>query len=255
MKIVRFSHGQKIDYGILQEDGIQGIVGSPYDGDIETTHVTYRRTDVRLLAPCAPAKIVAVGVNYKSHGDEMNHTPPEEPLLFLKPPSSVIGPEEQIIYPSSSQRVDYEGELGVVIKSPARYVPKENAKEYILGYTCLNDVTARDLQSKDVQWTRAKGFDTFCPIGPWIETELDPDDLALATLLNGEIKQNTRTSMMIFPVAELVSFVSHVMTLMPGDVIATGTTSGIGPMKNGDTIEIKIEGIGTLRNYVIKPGI
>jgi 2-keto-4-pentenoate hydratase/2-oxohepta-3-ene-1,7-dioic acid hydratase in catechol pathway len=255
MKIVRFTQGDKESYGILQEDGIQGIQGSPFDDTIETRHITYRVTDVRLLAPCVPGKIVAVGVNYKSHGDEMNHAPPDEPLIFIKPSTSVIGPEDQIIYPSSSSRVDYEGELGVVIKSEARYVPKEKAREYILGYTCLNDVTARDLQAKDKQWTRAKSFDTFCPIGPWIETELDPSDLSLGTYLNGEVKQFTRTSQMIFGVDELVSFISHVMTLLPGDVIATGTTSGIGPMKNGNTVEVKIEGIGTLRNYVIKPGI
>jgi 2-keto-4-pentenoate hydratase/2-oxohepta-3-ene-1,7-dioic acid hydratase in catechol pathway len=255
MKIVRFEQGSKKSYGYLLEDGIQGILGTPFDDAIETQHITYRITDVRLLAPCVPSKIVAVGVNYKSHGDEMNHTPPGEPLIFIKPPTSVIGPEAHIIYPSSSQRVDYEGELGVVIKSEARYVPKEKAKNYILGYTCLNDVTARDLQAKDVQWTRAKSFDTFCPIGPWIETALDPSDLSLGTYLNGAVKQFTRTSQMIFNVPYLVSFISHVMTLLPGDVIATGTTSGIGPMQNGDTVEVKIEGIGTLRNYVIKPGI
>jgi 2-keto-4-pentenoate hydratase/2-oxohepta-3-ene-1,7-dioic acid hydratase in catechol pathway len=255
MKIVRFEQQNKESYGILLEDGIQGIQGSPFDDNIETRHITYRVTDVHLLAPCVPGKIVAVGVNYKSHGDEMNHTPPDEPLIFIKPSTSVIGPEQHIIYPSSSSRVDYEGELGVVIKSVARYVPKEKARDYILGYTCLNDVTARDLQAKDKQWTRAKSFDTFCPIGPWIETDLDPSDLSLGTYLNGEVKQFTRTSQMIFNVYELVSFISHVMTLLPGDVIATGTTSGIGPMQNGDTIEVKIEGIGTLRNYVIKPGI
>ncbi len=255
MKIVRFTQGYRDSYGIMLEDGIQGMQGSLYDDEIKTVHVAYRTSDVRLLPPCVPSKIVAVGVNYKSHGEEMNHVPPTEPLIFLKPPTSVIGPEDQIIYPSSSERVDYEGELGVVIKSKARYVPKEKAREYILGYTCLNDVTARDLQAKDKQWTRAKGFDTFCPIGPWIETELDPSDLSLGTYLNGELKQFTRTSQMIFDVFELVSFISHVMTLLPGDVIATGTTSGIGPMQSGDTVEIKIEGIGTLRNYVIKPGI
>jgi 2-keto-4-pentenoate hydratase/2-oxohepta-3-ene-1,7-dioic acid hydratase in catechol pathway len=255
MKIVRFEQMDKQSYGIVMEDGIQSIIGDPFDDTIETRHVTYRPTDVRLLAPCVPSKIVAVGVNYKSHSDEMDHTLPTEPLIFLKPPTSVIGTESQIIYPSSSQRVDYEGELGIVIKTMARYVPKAKARDYILGYTCVNDVTARDLQSKDKQWTRAKGFDTFCPIGPCIETDLNPFDLALATFLNGQVKQNTRTSQMIFDAYELVSFISHVMTLLPGDVIATGTTGGIGPMQNGDTVEVKIEGIGTLRNYVIKPGI
>ncbi len=254
MQIVRFTHGEKAAYGVQLEDGIQGIQGTPFDG-IEMMHAFHRSSDIRLLPPCMPSKIVALGVNYKSHGEEMSHRIPTEPLIFLKPPSSVIGPEDKIIYPASSARVDYEGELGVVIKSVARYVPRAQARDYILGYTCLNDVTARDLQAKDKQWTRAKGFDTFCPIGPHIETELDPSDLSLGTYLNGEVKQFTRTSQLIFPVDELVSFISHVMTLLPGDVIATGTTSGIGPMQPGDTVEVKIEGIGTLRNYVVKPEI
>jgi len=252
MKIVRFSHGQKADYGILKEDGIQGINGNPFDG-FSTVQIAHRISDVHLLPPCVPSKVVAIGVNYKSHGDEMSHELPAEPIIFIKPPTSVIGPEDFIIYPKMSKRVDYEGELGVVIKTKAQNVTKEKAKNYILGYTCLNDVTARDLQAIDNQWTRAKGFDTFCPIGPWIETELDPADLLLETYLNGEVKQKTRTNMMIFNVYEIVSFVSQVMTLLPGDVIATGTTSGIGPMKPGDTVEIKIEGIGTLRNYINRP--
>jgi 2-keto-4-pentenoate hydratase/2-oxohepta-3-ene-1,7-dioic acid hydratase in catechol pathway len=252
MKIVRFTHGQKVEYGIQLEDGIQSIVGNPLE-EIRPVHVFHRAGDIKLMAPCVPSKIVALGVNYKSHGEEMNHIPPSEPLIFLKPPTSVIGTEDKIMYPPSSQRVDYEGELGVVIKSMTRNVSKEQAKDYIFGYTCVNDVTARDLQQKDVQWTRAKGFDTFCPIGPCIETELDPSDLSLGTYLNGQVKQFTRTSQLIFSVYECISFISHVMTLLPGDVIATGTTSGIGPMQSGDTVEVKIEGIGTLRNYVLKP--
>jgi 2-keto-4-pentenoate hydratase/2-oxohepta-3-ene-1,7-dioic acid hydratase in catechol pathway len=252
MKIVRFTHGQRVEYGIQLEDGIQSIVGNPLE-EIRPVHVFHRTTDIKFMAPCVPSKIVALGVNYKSHGEEMNHVPPSEPLIFLKPPTAVIGTEDKILYPPSSQRVDYEGELGVVIKSLTRNVSKEEAKDYIFGYTCINDVTARDLQQKDVQWTRAKGFDTFCPIGPCIETELDPSDLSLGTYLNGQVKQFTRTSLLIFNVYECISFISHVMTLLPGDVIATGTTSGIGPMQSGDTVEVKIEGIGTLRNYVLKP--
>jgi 2-keto-4-pentenoate hydratase/2-oxohepta-3-ene-1,7-dioic acid hydratase in catechol pathway len=251
LKIVRFTHGQKVEYGIQLEDGIQSIVGNPLE-EIRPVHVFHRTGDIKFMPPCVPSKIVALGVNYKSHGEEMNHTPPSEPLIFLKPPTAVIGTEDKIIYPPSSQRVDYEGELGVVIKSVTRNVSKEQAKDHIFGYTCLNDVTARDLQQKDVQWTRAKGFDTFCPIGPCIETELDPSDLSLGTYLNGQVKQFTRTSQLIFDVYTCVSFISHIMTLLPGDVIATGTTSGIGPMQSGDTVEIKIEGIGTLRNYVLK---
>jgi 2-keto-4-pentenoate hydratase/2-oxohepta-3-ene-1,7-dioic acid hydratase in catechol pathway len=231
---------------------IQGLAGPPYDG-IKLTHSFYRPTDTRLLAPCMPSKIVALGVNYRSHGEEMSHRIPSEPLIFLKPPTAVIGHEDKIIYPPSSERVDYEGELGVVIKSLARNISKKDAPDYILGYTCVNDVTARDIQARDKQWTRAKGFDTFAPIGPCIETELDPSNLALETRLNGEIKQKTSTSELIFPVYELVSFISRVMTLLPGDVIATGTTSGIGPMQPGDIVEVTIENIGTLRNYVARP--
>jgi len=251
MKLVRFTHGQKAEYGILLSDGIQGLEGSPFD-TIRTTNQYHRTSDLKLLPPCLPSKIVALGVNYHSHGEEMDHRIPAEPLIFIKPSTSVIGTEDKIVYPASSARVDYEGELGVVIKSVTRQVSKEEAKDYILGYTCVNDVTARDLQSKDKQWTRAKGFDTFCPLGPCIETELDPSDLSLETCLNGEIKQQTRTGLLIFPVFELVSFISHVMTLLPGDVIATGTPGGIGPMQPGDTVEVKIEGIGTLRNYIVK---
>jgi len=254
MKIVRFAHGDKAEYGILYEDAVMSIEDSPFEA-IKETNQHHRLTDLKLLPPCLPSKIVALGVNYRSHGEEMNHKPPEEPLIFIKPSTSVIGTEDKIIYPESSKRVDYEGELGVVIKSITRRVSKEEAKHYILGYTCVNDVTARDLQSRDKQWTRAKSFDTFCPIGPCIETEIDPSDLSLETCLNGIIKQQTRTSQLIFPVFELVSFISHIMTLLPGDIIATGTPGGIGPMQPGDTVEVKIENIGTLRNYVVKPQI
>jgi 2-keto-4-pentenoate hydratase/2-oxohepta-3-ene-1,7-dioic acid hydratase in catechol pathway len=252
MKIVRFTTGFNIEYGVIDGDMILGLAAPPFEG-IKTTHNSYRPTDMRILSPCTPSKIVALGVNYRSHGEELNHRIPTEPLIFLKPPTAVIGHEDKIIYPPSSKRVDYEGELGVVIKSLAHNVRKEDAGKYILGYTCFNDVTARDLQGIDKQWTRAKGFDTFAPIGPCIETELDPSDLALETRLNGEIKQKTRTSELLFPVDELVSFISQVMTLLPGDVIATGTTSGIGPMQPGDIVEVTIEKIGTLRNYVAMP--
>jgi 2-keto-4-pentenoate hydratase/2-oxohepta-3-ene-1,7-dioic acid hydratase in catechol pathway len=252
MKIVRFAHGAKAEYGILYEDAVMSIEDSPYEA-IRETHQHYRRNDLKLLAPCQPSKIVALGVNYHSHSEEMDHSIPDEPLIFIKPSTSVIGTEDSILYPPSSTRVDYEGELGVVIKSVTRNVSKEAAKDYILGYTCVNDVTARDLQSKDKQWTRAKSFDTFCPIGPCIETELSPFTLAIETRLNGIVKQQANTFQLIYPVYELVSFISHIMTLLPGDVISTGTPGGIGPMQAGDTVEVKIEGIGTLRNYMIKP--
>ena len=251
MKIVRFNADDRARYGILEGDKVRQISGTPYEG-IKTIDQQYDLKDVKLLAPCIPSKVVALGVNYRSHGEEMSHRIPTEPLIFIKPATAVIGPEDNIVYPESSERVDYEGELGVVIKKQAWKISREDAPDYILGYTCVNDVTARDIQARDKQWTRAKGFDTFCPIGPCIQTELDPANALLETRLNGEIKQKTSTSDLIFPVYELVSFISNVMTLLPGDVIATGTTSGIGPMQPGDTVEIKIENIGTLMNKVVK---
>ena len=251
MKIVRYTLGKRIEYGILNGKHIQALDGNPY-GRIKTTDRYHDSSEVKLLAPCTPSKIVALGVNYQSHGDEMSHRIPTEPLIFIKPSTSVIGPEDNIVYPGSSERVDYEGELGVVIKTRTSHVSREDAGQYILGYTCVNDVTARDIQARDKQWTRAKSFDTFCPIGPCIETELDPYNAELETLLNGEVKQHTSTGDLIFPVYELVSFISQVMTLLPGDIIATGTTSGVGPMQPGDTVEVRIENIGTLRNYIIQ---
>jgi len=250
MKIVRYTAGKRAEYGIWDGESIQSLADTPYH-HIKTTNHYHKFCDLRLLPPCTPSKIVALGLNYRSHAEEVKLTIPAEPLIFLKPSTSVIGPEDKIICPESSQRVDYEGELGVVIRNCTWRVPREEAMHHVLGYTCFNDVTARDLQNKDKQWTRAKSFDTFAPIGPCIETELDPHNLALETRLNGELKQRTNTSDLIFSVPELVSFISHVMTLLPGDIIATGTTSGIGPMQPGDTVEVKIEQIGTLRNYVV----
>jgi 2-keto-4-pentenoate hydratase/2-oxohepta-3-ene-1,7-dioic acid hydratase in catechol pathway len=194
---------------------------------------------------------VAIGLNYRDHAEELKLQLPEEPLLFMKPPSSVIGPGDAIVLPPQSTRVDFEAELAIVIGKAAKQVPRKAAREYILGYTCLNDVTARDLQTKDGQWTRAKSFDTFCPVGPWIETDVDPSDLQIELYLNGERKQESRTSNLIFDPFQLVEFITSVMTLLPGDLIATGTTSGIGPMKAGDTVEVRIEGIGSLKNVVV----
>jgi len=251
MKIVRVSAEEKAHYGILDGDKIQACSGTPYRR-LKPTDRYYSIKEVKLLPPCIPSKIVALGVNYRSHGEEMNHQLPAEPLMFIKPSTAVIGPEDDIVYPASSKRVDYEGELGVVIKNLTRRVSKNEAANHILGYTCINDVTARDIQASDGQWTRGKSFDTFCPIGPCIETELDPGNLTLKTVLNGEIKQQSSTGNLVFPVNELVSFISNVMTLLPGDVIATGTPGGIGPMQPGDTVEVTIENIGTLRNYVTR---
>ncbi|MBI3041161.1 MAG: fumarylacetoacetate hydrolase family protein [Chloroflexi bacterium] len=251
MKIVRFRADNKVKYGILAGESIQAIEGKPFR-NLKPADSRYRLSEVKLLSPCTPSKIVALGFNYRSHGEEINTRVPDVPLIFLKPSTAVIGPEDNIVYPPSSTRVDYEGELGVVIKKSAWRVPVENTADYVLGYTCFNDVTARDLQTRDKQWTRGKSFDTFAAVGPCIETELDLGNVVVETYLNGELKQRANTNDLIFAVPQLVSFISEVMTLLPGDIIATGTTSGIGPMSPGDTVEVRIAPIGTLRNYVIK---
>jgi 2-keto-4-pentenoate hydratase/2-oxohepta-3-ene-1,7-dioic acid hydratase in catechol pathway len=197
-----------------------------------------------------PTKVVLVGLNYRDHARELNMPLPEEPILFLKPPTAVIGPEEPIIYPEQSTRVDYEAELAVVIKDKCKAIEPDEVMDFVEGFTCLNDVTARDLQRQDVQWTRAKSFDTFCPVGPRIVKDIEPNNVKIQSYLNGQLRQDSNTSNFIFTTEKLVSFASNVMTLKPGDIIATGTPSGIGAMEKGDTVEIKIEGIGTLRNYV-----
>ena len=250
MKIVRFATDSEVKYGILKGKSIQGIEDKPYRYLKPSDHY-YQLSEVKLLSPCTPSKIVGLGLNYRSHAEELKALLPNAPLTFLKPSTAVIGPEDNITYPSTSRRVDYEGELGVVIKKPVWRVSEKDALDYVLGYTCFNDVTARDLQSQNGQWTRAKSFDTFAAVGPCIETELDPGNVRLETYLNGKRKQQGNTSDLIYSVPELINFISHVMTLLPGDIIATGTPSGIGPMYPGDTVEIKIESIGTLRNYVV----
>ncbi|MEI9475306.1 MAG: fumarylacetoacetate hydrolase family protein [Deltaproteobacteria bacterium] len=250
MKIVRFQDGASAHWGIVEERMVRQIEGDPF-GHFHLVSKTKRVEEVRLLSPCLPSKIVAVGVNYRDHAEEMKLGLPKVPLLFLKPSTSVIGPEEAIIYPTLADRVDYEAELAVVMRKVAKAVSEEKAAEHILGYTCLNDVTARDLQTKDGQWTRAKGFDTFAPMGPWIETEIDPSHLEISSYLNGERRQHSNTTQLIFGPLQLVSFISHIMTLLPGDVIATGTPSGIGPMAIGDRIDVVIEGIGTLSNTIV----
>ncbi len=206
--------------------------------------------DTRLLAPILPSKVVALGRNYADHAAELGTTLPASPMIFIKPSTSVIGPNVAIALPASSERVDYEGELAVVIGRPCRDVRAENASSVILGYTVANDVTARDQQRADVQFTRAKGYDTFCPLGPWIETELDPADLALHTELDGITVQDGRTSDMVVTVGEIVEFVSGIMTLLPGDVLLTGTPAGVGPMQVGQSVSVTVEGIGTLTNPV-----
>jgi 2-keto-4-pentenoate hydratase/2-oxohepta-3-ene-1,7-dioic acid hydratase in catechol pathway len=252
MKIARFLYKGKELFGIVEGDHIQSAAGDIF-GALHPTKQGYALDQVKLLPPVMPSKIVAIGLNYKDHAAELKIELPEEPLIFLKPASAVIGHLDPIIYPAMSHRVDFEGELGIVIGKAAKGISEDRADEFILGYTCCNDVTARDLQGKDGQWTRAKGFDTFAPLGPWIETELDPACLKLETFLNGERKQTSDTSYLIFPPRRLVSFISRIMTLYPGDCIATGTPSGIGPMNVGDKVEVRIEGIGSLVNSVAAP--
>ncbi len=250
MKFCRIVHEGKEIYCIAEENAVRLLNGTPL-GEYRLTDTFFPIKDIRFLSPVNPSKVVAVGVNYAAHAEEMKHHDiPDTPILFLKPPTSVIAHEEAIVYPIQSKRVDYEAELAIVIKKRCKNVSKEAAMEYVLGFTCLNDVTARDLQAIDKQWTRAKGFDTFCPIGPWIDTDFDWRDAKIQLLLNGEVKQSSTTARMIHKCDALVSFISEVMTLEPGDVIATGTPSGIGPMDIGDTVEVSIEGLSILRNTV-----
>jgi 2-keto-4-pentenoate hydratase/2-oxohepta-3-ene-1,7-dioic acid hydratase in catechol pathway len=259
LSIVRFSIRDTIQYGILENDIINGFRGSPFPYPIgyimpfEPDGSQYHLSEVKLLAPCLPSKIVCLGLNYHSHAQEFKIQTPAVPLIFLKPSTAVIGPDVAIVLPHSSKRVDYEGELGIVIGKEAKDVPEDKANEYVLGCTCFNDVTERHNQKEDGQWTRAKSYDTFAPLGPLIETNIDPSDLKLETYLNGELRQSSRTCDLIFVVPKLVSFISGVMTLLPGDVIATGTPSGVGRMNPGDIVEVKIEKIGTLKNFVVAP--
>ncbi len=252
MQIIRFLFQDQTHFGIVEGDVVQILASPPYDG-LKKTDQSLPLVAVKLLAPCEPTKIIALGLNYRDHAAEMRMALPEEPLIFMKPATSVIGPEAAIVYPPQSRRVDYEAELAVVIGRLAHKVPAETAHDYILGYTCCNDVTARDLQKQDGQFTRAKSFDTFAPLGPWIETALaDPGNVMVEAYINGQRRQHSNTSNLVFGVATLVSFISHIMTLLPGDVIATGTPSGVGPLRPGDVVEIRLEGIGSLRNPVVQ---
>jgi 2-keto-4-pentenoate hydratase/2-oxohepta-3-ene-1,7-dioic acid hydratase in catechol pathway len=236
---------------------ISEIAGHPFGpsaGDVRLTGATYPLADVRLLAPVLPSKVVAIGRNYLEHARETGSEPPSEPLIFLKPSTAVVGPGDAIVRPALSQRVDYEGELAIIFGRLCRDVPAARVPEVIFGYTCGNDVTARDLQAKDGQWARAKGFDTFCPIGPWIETDLEPADVRLTTSVNGAVKQDSRTSLMIHDITRLVTYVTAVMTMLPGDVLLTGTPEGIGPVVAGDIVTVSVEGIGELTNRVVDEG-
>ena len=257
MKFCRFSSvssrqksSGSIKFGLIEGDSIREISAPPWK-EWKRGLRSLLLKDCRLAAPVLPSKIVCVGRNYAAHAAEFGHEMPKEPMIFLKPPSSVIGPGESIALPKYSQRVEHEAELGLVIgKTCAHLKDDEDPLSYLLGYTCVNDVTARDLQKSDVQFTRAKGFDTFCPVGPHIETELDPHNVLVEAHVNGTQKQSGSTSLMAFPVAFLVRWISRMMTLVPGDLIATGTPAGVGPLAAGDTVEVSVAGIGMLRNPV-----
>ncbi|WP_324011524.1 fumarylacetoacetate hydrolase family protein [Microbacterium sp. JZ37] len=251
MKIARFSHNDAITYGIVDGSELVVLAGDPLFAGFETTGARVPVTDVALLAPVIPrSKVVAVGRNYRDHAAELGNDVPAEPLLFLKPNTSVIGPGDAIVRPPQSSDTQYEGELAIVIGRIAKNVRAEDALDVVFGYTIANDVTARDLQRSDGQWARAKGFDTFCPIGPAIETEFDLAQGSLTTRLNGEVVQEAPLSDMIFDVPTIIAHVSAAFTLLPGDVILTGTPAGVGPFRAGDTVEVEIPGIGLLRNTV-----
>jgi 2-keto-4-pentenoate hydratase/2-oxohepta-3-ene-1,7-dioic acid hydratase in catechol pathway len=237
-------------YGLIEGDAVVEISGPPW-GPWSRSSRCLSLADVRFLAPVEPSKIVCVGRNYAAHAAELGNELPKEPLIFLKPPSSIVGPQEPILLTPYSQRVEHEGELAMVIgRSCSHLRDTDDAFAYVVGYTCLNDVTARDLQKIDVQFTRAKGFDTFCPIGPHIETELDPSSVLVETHVNGSRRQSGSTSLMIYSPAFLIRWISRMMTLHPGDVIATGTPAGVGPLEAGDTVEVSVAGVGVLRNPV-----
>jgi 2-keto-4-pentenoate hydratase/2-oxohepta-3-ene-1,7-dioic acid hydratase in catechol pathway len=256
VRIARFTTDEDPQYGVVggpeEEEIIATLVGDPLYAGVELTGEQHPLSEVRLLAPVIPrSKVACIGRNYAAHAAELGNDVPDEPLVFLKPNTSVIGPLEAIVYPEQSTNVHFEGELAVVIGRICREVPVDRANEVIFGYTVGNDVTARDLQKKDGQWTRAKGFDSFCPLGPWIETTFDPSDVELRTELNGEVKQLARTSLMMFDVPAILAYITSFMTLLPGDVVLTGTPEGVGPMQVGDHVAVTIEGLGTLTNRVV----
>jgi 2-keto-4-pentenoate hydratase/2-oxohepta-3-ene-1,7-dioic acid hydratase in catechol pathway len=262
VRIARFAKGDGVAYGVVEGTGpavtIAELYGHPFGvdpGGVRLTGNRYPVAEVRLLAPVLPSKVVGAGGNYPSRMPETNGEPPargSEPVLFLKPSTSVTGPGDAIKYPVKlTERVDFEGELAVIIGRLCRGVPRERAEEVIFGYTCANDVTAMDLLARDGQWTRAKGFDTFCPLGPWMETGTNPADLELVTTVNGTVRQQARTSELLWDVPDLIAYVSQVMTLLPGDVLLTGTPAGVGPLADGDEVSVTIESIGTLTNPVV----
>jgi 2-keto-4-pentenoate hydratase/2-oxohepta-3-ene-1,7-dioic acid hydratase in catechol pathway len=258
MKLCRYlmrdaSASDAAHYGVIEGENVIEISGQPWMKWSRGARA-YRLGDVRLLAPVEPSKIVCIGRNYAAHAVELGNEVPKEPLMFLKPPSSIIGPEEAIILPKYSLRVEHEGELALVVgRRCSQLRDTDDSLSFVIGYTCLNDVTARDLQKSDVQFARAKGFDTFCAVGPHIETDLDPSNVLVETYVNGTRRQSGATSLMIFTPAFLIRWISRMMTLMPGDIIATGTPAGVGPLVAGDTVEVSVAGVGVLRNPVLAP--
>jgi 2-keto-4-pentenoate hydratase/2-oxohepta-3-ene-1,7-dioic acid hydratase in catechol pathway len=251
VRIARFSIDGNVAFGAVEGEAIDIIKGIPF-ADFELSGTRIPLDKVRLLSPVLPNKVVAIGRNYAEHAAELGNEIPEVPVAFFKPSTSVVGPGDPIVYPAFSNEVHHEAELAVVIGRLCREVPRERVKDVILGYTCANDVTARDAQKAEKQWARAKGFDSACPLGPWIETDLDPADLAITATVNGELRQAGRTSQMIRSIEELIVHITEAMTLLPGDVVLTGTPAGVGPLHVGDEVAVTIEGIGTLTNKVIK---
>ncbi|MEV6271141.1 fumarylacetoacetate hydrolase family protein [Kribbella sp. NPDC051936] len=259
MRIARFSVDDEPRYGVVETDDPEGLVGTvnvldsdPLYRSAQFTGEKLQLADVRLLAPVIPrSKVVCVGRNYAAHAAELGNDVPKEPMIFLKPNTSVIGPRDGIVYPEQTNDLHFEGELAIVIGRICRDLPRERVNEVIFGYTIANDVTARDLQKSDGQWARAKGYDTFCPLGPWISTEFDASDVRVSTELNGEPKQDGRTSQFIFDIPDVLAYITSFTTLLPGDVVLTGTPAGVGPMLPGDEVSVSVEGIGTLTNKVI----
>lgn len=259
MRIARFTPPKEVSasplFGVVTGSEIEILTGDPLYSGITRTGEKVALDAVKLLAPVIPrSKVVCVGKNYADHAKEMDSAVPEQPVIFIKPNTSVIGPDDAIIWPAMSKKVDHEAELAIVIGKICKDVPKERVNDVIFGYTIGNDVTARDLQKVDGQWSRAKGFDTFCPLGPWIETELDPSDLAISAEVDGQVRQKDRTSSMIFDIPTIINFITQVYTLLPGDVILTGTPAGVGLIPVGSTVSITIEGIGTLSNRAVAHG-
>ena len=253
MKIARVARGGAISFGVIEGDEVAELDGPPAGG-LRFTGNRAPLADVRLLAPVLPSKVIAVGLNYPSVAESIGMPLPSEPLISLKPSTSVIGPEDPIRKPRDVEILDHEAELAVVVNGLVRNADEETATQAILGYTCANDLTSRDLREREGQWTRAKGYDSFCPLGPWIETDVEPLGLRLRARVNGEVRQDANTKEMVFGPVQLVSFVSRVMTLLPGDVICTGTPAGVGAVEPGDVVEVEIEGIGVLRNPVQAAG-